>query len=132
MRVDQIRKDASRGARGSSAKVDDLGLIWTVAKTKEANVFLLKNQKARVPISQQEILIERTLTPLKHTSRSGGSWPKLLAIAARHELALSLIQGLVNSKHSLSQGKVWKDLAPACKANGISRNEKPSHHCLSP
>lgn len=123
LRIDHIGKDASRGARGSSAKIDDLDLIWTMAKTKEANVFLLKNQKARVPISQQEILIERTLSPLKHTSRSGGSWPKLLAIAARHELALSLIQGLVNSKHSLSQGKVWKDLAPACKANGISRNE---------
>jgi hypothetical protein len=123
LRIDHIGKDASRGARGSSAKIDDLDLIWTMAKTKEANVFILKNQKARVPISQQEIVIERTLSPLKHTSKSGGSWPKLMAIAAKHELAVSLIQGLMDSPHSLSQGKVWKDLAPICKTKGISRNE---------
>lgn len=123
LRIDHIGKDASRGARGSSAKIDDLDLIWTMAKTKEANVFLLKNQKARVPISQQEILIERTLSPLKHTSRSGGLWPKLIAIAAKHELAVSLIEKRLEAKESLSQGKLWSDLGPTCKANGITRNE---------
>jgi hypothetical protein len=123
LRIDHIGKDASRGARGSSAKIDDLDLIWTMAKTKEANVFILKNQKARVPISQQEIVIERTLSPLKHTSKSGGSWPRLIAIAAKHELAVSLIEKRLEAKEPLSQGKVWNDLGPTCKANGISRNE---------
>jgi RecA-family ATPase len=123
LRIDHIGKDASRGARGSSAKIDDLDLIWTMAKTKEANVFILKNQKARVPISQQEILIERTLSPLKHTSKSGASWPRLIAIAAKHELAVSLIEKRLEAKEPMSQGKVWNDLGPTCKANGISRNE---------
>jgi hypothetical protein len=123
LRIDHIGKDASRGARGSSAKIDDLDLIWTMAKTKDANVFILKNQKARVPITQQEILIERTLSPLKHTSKSGGSWPKLMAIAAKHELAVSLIQGLADASHSLAQGSVWEQLRHTCKANHITRNE---------
>ena len=26
-------------------------------------------------------------------------------------------------KHSLAQGKVWKDLGPVCKSAGISRSE---------
>ena len=123
LRIDHIGKDAARGARGSSAKIDDLDLIWSMSKTKEANVFILKNHKARVPISQNEIVIERTFSPLRHTAKSGDSWTQLLALAAKHDLAVSLIQGLKDDKHPLSQGKVWKDLGPTCKSKGISRTE---------
>jgi hypothetical protein len=125
LRIDHVGKDASKGARGSSAKVDDLDLIWTMSKTKEPNVFLLKNEKARVPVTNTEILIERTFSPLKHTVRSDVDWKSLLASAMRHERAVSLIETLITKdpKHTLAQGKVWKDLGPACKSAGISRSE---------
>ena len=125
LRVDHVGKDVSKGARGSSAKVDDLDLIWVMSKTKEPNVFLLKNEKARVPVSSTELLIERTFSPLKHTVKSGIDWRALLASAVRHEKAISLIEDLIfrDPKHSLAQGKVWKDLGTVCKSAGISRSE---------
>lgn len=125
LRIDHVGKDASKGARGSSAKVDDLDLIWTMSKTKEPNVFLMKNEKARVPVTNTELLIERTFSPLKHTVRSGVDWKSLLASAMRHEKAVSLIETLITKdpKHTLAQGKVWKDLGPVCKSAGISRSE---------
>ena len=125
LRIDHVGKDASKGARGSSAKVDDLDLIWVMSKTKEPNVFLLKNEKARVPVTSTELLIERTFSPLKHTVKSGIDWKALLASAVRHEKAVSLVEDLMarDPKHSLAQGKVWKDLGPLCKSAGISRSE---------
>ena len=125
LRVDHVGKDVSKGARGSSAKVDYLDLIWVMSKTKEPNVFLLKNEKARVPVSSTELLIERTFSPLKHTVKSGIDWRALLASAVRHEKAISLIEDLIfrDPKHSLAQGKVWKDLGTVCKSAGISRSE---------
>lgn len=125
LRIDHIGKDASRGARGSSAKVDDLDLIWTLSRTKDENVFMLKNQKARVPVSQNEYAIERCLEPLRHQIRSGISWTTLLAAASKHELAIELIEDLKakDPKHSLAQGKVWKALGPICKDKGLSRRE---------
>jgi hypothetical protein len=43
----------------------------------------------------------------------------------RHEKAVSLIENLITKepKHTLAQGKIWKDLGPACKSTGISRSE---------
>lgn len=125
LRIDHIGKDASRGARGSSAKVDDLDLIWTMSRTKEENVFVLRNQKARVPVSQTEYAIERCFGPLRHQIRSGISWSALLAAASKHELAIELIANLKakDPKHSLAQGKVWKELGPICKEKGLSRRE---------
>ena len=125
LRIDHIGKDASRGARGSSAKVDDLDLIWTLSRTKEENVFVLKNQKARVPVSQNEYAIERCIEPLRHQIRSGIPWSSLIAAASKHEKAIELIANLraTDPKHSLAQGKVWKELGPICKENGLSRRE---------
>lgn len=125
LRIDHIGKDASRGARGSSAKVDDLDLIWTMSRTKEENVFVLTNQKARVPVSQTEYAIERCFGPLRHQIRSGISWSALLAAASKHEMALELIANLKakDPKHSLAQGKVWRELGSICKEKGLSRRE---------
>lgn len=122
LRLDHIGKDASRGARGSSAKGDDLDIIWTMSRTKEENVFTLKNQKARVPVPASEIIIDRTNSPLRHKIRSASQWPKLIAIADKHEIAVSLIKGL-DSSHSLAQGKVWTDLREECQKYGIIRKE---------
>ena len=122
VRLDHIGKDASRGARGSSAKVDDLDLIWSMSRTKEENVFSLKNQKARVPISQDEVLVERKQMPLRHVIRRSSVWMRLIAIAERQEIAISLIEGLEPS-HSLAQGRVWRDLGQECQKHGITRKE---------
>jgi len=121
LRIDHVGKDASRGARGSSAKIDDLDLIWIMSKAKERDVFILKNEKARVPISESEIAIERRTDPLRHLVRSGLRWDELIKIANKHEEAVNLIYGLQNSPHPLSQGRLWDTLGPICKKRGISR-----------
>jgi hypothetical protein len=125
LRIDHVGKDASKGARGSSAKSDDLDLIWIMSKTKEPNVFLLKNEKARVPVSQDSYLIERLNSPLAHVIRSGVIWSELIDSARKHDLAVEMIEQLKirDPKHSLAQGKVWKELGDSCKAKKISRDE---------
>jgi hypothetical protein len=125
LRIDHIGKDASRGARGSSAKIDDLDLIWTMTKTKEPNVFLLKNEKARAFITEDSYLLERLTSPLRHTIKSGISWKDLLDSALRFENAVALIEELIETKpnHSLAQGKIWVSLRTECKKTGISRGE---------
>ena len=78
-----------------------------------------------VVVTRTEILIERTFTPLRHAVQSEVRWRSLLASTLRHEKAISLIEDLISRdpKHSLAQGKVWKDLGPVCKSAGISRSE---------
>ena len=125
LRIDHVGKDASRGARGSSAKVDDLDLIWTMSKSKEEGVFILKNDKARVPIKTSELAIERRIDPLRHLVRSGIRWDELIATARKHEDAIGLIEGLKASQpeHSLAQGRVWNSLRTQCASKGIGRRQ---------
>lgn len=125
LRIDHVGKDASRGARGSSAKVDDLDLIWTMSKSKEEGVFILKNDKARVPIKTSELAIERRTDPLRHLVRSGIRWDELIATARKHEDAIALVEGLkaAEPEHSLAQGKVWHSLKTQCASKGIARRE---------
>jgi hypothetical protein len=125
LRIDHIGKDASKGARGSSAKIDDLDIIWILSKTKEPNKFLLKNEKARGSVESKEILIERRLNPLKHQILSSTDWSSLLAATRRYEQAISLIESLITKdpKHSLAQGKVWKELKDLCENKKITRSE---------
>jgi hypothetical protein len=125
LRIDHVGKDASRGARGSSAKVDDLDLIWTMSKSKEDGVFIMKNDKARVPIKTSELAIERRESPLRHLVRSGIRWDELIATARKHEDAIALVEGLKASEpaHSLAQGKVWQSLKTECASKGIGRRQ---------
>ena len=125
LRIDHIGKDATRGARGSSAKIDDLDLIWTMSKTKEPNVFLLKNEKARAFVTQDSYLLERRSSPLRHIIKSGIDWSELMASLHKFDVAIALIEELIASKpsHSMAQGKVWVSLRSECKKAGISRSE---------
>jgi hypothetical protein len=94
-----------------------------MSKSKEQDVFILKNEKARVPITESELAIERKKGPLRHLVRSGLRWDELIEIANKHDEAVNLIYGLQDSQHPLSQGALWRTLGPACKARGISRKE---------
>jgi hypothetical protein len=125
LRIDHVGKDVSRGARGSSAKFDDLDLIWTMSISKEEGVFILKNDKARVPIETSELAIERRKDPLRHLVRSGIRWDELIATARKHEDAIALVEGLKASEpaHSLAQGKVWQSLKTECASKGIGRRQ---------
>jgi hypothetical protein len=125
VRIDHIGKDASKGARGSSAKADDLDLIWTMSKTKESNVFLFKNEKARVPVKQNSYLVRRISSPLAHEIKSGVVWTELIASAKKHELIVEMIEQLKakDPTHTLAHGRVWKDLGDSCKEKKISRDE---------
>ena len=79
LRIDHVGKDASKGARGSSAKVDDLDLIWVMTRTKMSDEFLLKNEKARVPVTSLKYVVKRQSAPLYHKIQGGIEWSDLLA-----------------------------------------------------
>ena len=96
-----------------------------MSKTKEPNVFLLKNEKARAFITQDSYLLERRTSPLRHIIKSGIGWSELIASLHKFDAAIALIEELIASKpsHSLAQGKVWVSLRNDCKKAGISRSE---------
>ncbi len=128
LRIDHVGKDPNKGARGSSAKGDDLDLNWTMSKTRVPNEYLLTNIKARVPVSTKSIVIIRESDPLAHKIKGGidgVDWETILDVNTRHLVAVSLISEFSeqNPEHTLGQGKVWEALKDECKRKGITRSE---------
>jgi hypothetical protein len=125
LRIDHVGKDASKGSRGSSAKVDDLDLIWVMSKTKKSDEFLLKNEKARVPVGAAKYIIKRNTSPLSHKIQGGIEWADLIASHLKFEMTIGLIEEQVGSfpNQALGQSAIWSALSKKCKDAGISRSE---------
>jgi hypothetical protein len=125
LRIDHVGKDASKGSRGSSAKVDDLDLIWVMSKTKKSDEFLLKNEKARVPVGAAKYIIKRKTSPLCHKIQGGIEWADLIAAHIKFEMTVGMIEELVSSVpgHAMGQSAIWNALSKKCKDAGVSRSE---------
>ena len=70
VRIDHAGKDSDRGQRGTSAKRDDVDLIWQLrpeATVGGKNQVTCLNRASRMPWVPTEIAITRTDDPLHHT-----------------------------------------------------------------
>ena len=81
-RLDHAGKDATRGQRGSSAKGDDVDLVWRMEATD--NGLVLKRDAARMGWVPERVPLERRDNPLRYEVAKA-AWP-----AGTRELAALL------------------------------------------
>jgi len=75
IRVDHLGKDADKGARGSSAKNDDVDVVWQL-KPREQGI-VLKATKRRVSWVPETVDLTQETDPLLRYTRAAGdeTWP---------------------------------------------------------
>jgi hypothetical protein len=71
-RLDHAGKDASRGQRGSSAKGDDVDVVWRLVRTDDG--IKLRRDLARMSWVPEEVAFTITEEPLTFR-RAEGAWP---------------------------------------------------------
>src|SRR5207249_3684126 len=71
-RLDHSGKDGTKGRRGSSAKGDDVDVIWRVERTNEG--LILKRDAARMGWVPERVPLRRLDDPLRYVIATG-SWP---------------------------------------------------------
>jgi hypothetical protein len=90
LRVDHAGKDTTKGQRGTSAKNDDVDVVWEM-RAKEAGTFTLIAKKRRmgwVPMTVDLVMTETA--ELRFDLAHGHVWPKGTAEAAKALDALSV------------------------------------------
>lgn len=125
IRLDHSGKNPAMGARGNSAKGDDVDLIWFMSEGSSSDTFTLKNEKQRIPTPDPTISLVRKEEPLRHEKLSDGYWATLLAEAAKFDAIVDLVRTLVEDdpKHTLARTRTWNDLREECKVIKASRAE---------
>lgn len=81
VRVDHTGKDESRGARGSSAKVDDVDVVWQVRRTEGG--LQLRATHRRMAWVPPTVDLQRVEEPELRYQVVSGSWPAGTQDAAR-------------------------------------------------
>jgi hypothetical protein len=79
-RLDHAGKDLTQGQRGSSAKADDVDVVFRLSSTD--NGVTLKRTHSRIPWVPAEIALARHDNPLRH-ELVGALWPEGTAEVAR-------------------------------------------------
>lgn len=72
-RLDHAGKDLEKGQRGSSAKVDDVDIVWRITSTDEG--VRLKATHRRIKTVPEYVNLRRSSDPLRHII-TGGSYPQ--------------------------------------------------------
>jgi len=89
LRLDHAGKDPAAGQRGSSAKADDVDLVFRLTAT-DAGI-KLRRTHSRVPWVPAEVDLERRSEPLRHTLTTG-LWPdgtrEVAALLDEHHVPL--------------------------------------------
>jgi len=90
LRLDHQGKDAAQGQRGSSAKDDDLDVVFKLTADDMGRI-VLKRTRSRVAWVPSEIVLQRKEEPLRHVLATD-SWPAGTAETARalEELEVAL------------------------------------------
>jgi len=79
-RLDHAGKDPTKGQRGSSAKADDVDIVWQMKTTNSG--LQLRATHRRIPWVPEVITLRRDTTPLRHQI-IGGDYPTGTADLAR-------------------------------------------------
>jgi len=80
IRLDHAGKDLERGQRGSSAKADDVDVVWNLS-ARDAHRLTLRATHRRMSWVPETVELERMADPLRHR-RVLGSWPSGTATLA--------------------------------------------------
>lgn len=75
VRVDHAGKDAAKGQRGSSAKGDDVDLVWLVDARENGDLRLVR-KASRMGWVKPEVTMGRTESPLAYTAGEGDGYPQ--------------------------------------------------------
>ncbi len=69
LRIDHAGKDSGQGQRGSSAKGDDVDIVWNLTvDAEDPNDLILKRHVSRVSWVPEKLAITRQDEPLRHTT----------------------------------------------------------------
>lgn len=124
VRIDHVGKDASKGARGGSAKTGDIDLIWTLEKNEGSDTgFKLTNSKSRVFIDKKVIHIERMTDPLAHKKVEFAEidWTKLLEKAEGFNKAFAFMAKLHEAGILQGQKNTWADYKVELTSLGVTK-----------
>ncbi len=88
VRLDHAGKDPDRGQRGSSAKADDVDVVWRLTARDKAGLTLAATHR-RMAWVPESVEIQRRTDPLHHV-RATGSWPAGTAEVAERLEALGV------------------------------------------
>jgi hypothetical protein len=131
IRIDHVGKDASKGARGGSAKTGDIDLIWTLEKNDSSDEsFKLTNSKSRVFIQKKVIHIRRESSPLAHSIVEFAEidWLKLLEKGDSFTKAVEFMQSLHSSGNLKGQKHTWANHKQALTDMGVTKATSDSAH----
>jgi KaiC/GvpD/RAD55 family RecA-like ATPase len=81
IRIDHAGKDATKGQRGSSAKNDDVDVVWHLKRTDTG--YQLDAKKRRMGWVPETVHLDRTDDPFTLTVKGGASYPHGTADMAR-------------------------------------------------
>jgi hypothetical protein len=123
VRIDHMGKNAASKQRGTSAKRDDVDLIWLLEEVESGKKFEMINEKARVPIQLKTYLVERLEGPLHHKVINGIDWGPLLEYLEKENGALKIIEEFAkeNPNSKLGRQAVWDSLREVCRDEKITR-----------
>jgi RecA-family ATPase len=125
VRIDHMGKNASAKVRGTSAKKDDVDLVWLLEEVESGKKFEMINEKARVPITSNRYFIERHQDPLFHKVIDGIDWRPLMEYFEKEERALQLVEELLADypKHKLGKKAVWDSVRESATESKVSRDK---------
>jgi RecA-family ATPase len=123
VRIDHMGKNAASKQRGTSAKRDDVDLIWLLEEVESGKKFEMINEKARVPIQLKTYLLERLEGPLHHKVINGIDWGPLMEYLEKENQALKIIEEFAkeNPDSKLGRKAVWDSLREVCSEERITR-----------
>jgi hypothetical protein len=74
LRADHAGKDLAKGQRGTSAKNDDVDIVWQMT-ARDGGIFMLDAKKRRMGWVPLKVEIRRIDEPLSYQLVDGDSWP---------------------------------------------------------
>lgn len=123
VRIDHMGKNSSSEVRGTSAKKDDVDLVWLLDEIEAGKKFEMVNEKARVPIQSKSYIVERLEGPLHHKVINGIDWAPLIEYLEKENQALIMIEAFAteNPTSKLGRKAVWDALREICAEEKITR-----------
>ena len=95
LRIDHAGKDLKKGARGTSAKNDDVDLVWQMVRTGD-NIKLTATKKRHTWIQDQHFVVNETTEMFTTDAKGIEQLDKAMDIIRQHNL-----------DYNLSQDKLW-------------------------